>query len=142
LLLILSCQDVPQKYKTPEGRSLLQKYKKQFVEGVVILSEDIPPDALKDKRYLIVWVRKPQSQRPVAVLRIENPRLPYRFKITGRDKLRRDELIEGELIVGARLSSDKSAGFKDGDIYGFTNAKAGQRDVKLILNHVYREEKK
>ena len=40
-LILISCQDIPEKYKTPEGQKILEKYKKQYVKGVVLLGKKL-----------------------------------------------------------------------------------------------------
>jgi len=139
-IFLLSCQDLPEKYRTPEGKKLLEKYKNQFVEGIVVLSPEISGKK-EDKRYLVLTLRKENGGRPIAVLRAENPKFPYRFRISGKHKLDPDVFIEGDLILTGRLTSDSSLGLKEGDIFGLIPVKAGQKDVKLILSFVYKEEK-
>ncbi|NPB07619.1 MAG: hypothetical protein GXN96_01670 [Aquificae bacterium] len=143
LLLILSlfsCQDIPEKYRTPEGRKLLEKYRYQFVEGVVEVSRELLPEAAK-KKYLVLTLRREDTRRPIALLRVENPEFPYRFRISGKHKLDPDSFIEGEMILTGRLTTDPSPGLKEGDIFGLVPVKAGQKDARLILSFVYEEEK-
>ncbi|WP_461828680.1 c-type cytochrome biogenesis protein CcmI/CycH [Aquifex sp.] len=144
LFTLLACQDIPQKYKTPEGQKILEKYKKQFVKGVVELDPKLKEQVPEGNKFLIISVRKVQSQspRPVAVLRVENPEFPYRFVIRGKHKINPEEFIEGELLIMARLSKDPTAGFKDGDLYGVANAKAGDEDVRIVINQVFKSEQK
>ena len=137
-VFLVACQDIPQKYKTPEGKKILEKYKKQYVKGTVSLSPEIK-QKLPKNYFLIISVRKINMQRPVAVLRVENPKFPYRFKIYGKHKINPDDFIEGDLIITARISKEPTAGFKDGDLYGMTTAKAGQEDVELIITEVFKE---
>lgn len=144
LLTIVACQDIPQKYKTPEGQKILEKYKKQFVKGVVELDPKLKGELPKGDKFLIISVRKVQSQspRPVAVLRVKNPEFPYRFVIRGKHKINPEEFIEGELLIMARLSKDPTAGFKEGDLYGVANARAGDENVRIVINQVFKSEQK
>ena len=144
LLTFLACQDIPQKYKTPEGRKILEKYKKQFVKGTVYIDPKLRNKVPKGDKFLIISVRKVNSQspRPVAVLRVKNPEIPYRFVITGKHKINPEDFIEGDLIITARLSKEPTAGFKNGDLYGVTNAKAGDEDVKLVIHEVFKTQAK
>lgn len=144
LFALLSCQEVPKKYKTPEGQEVLEKYKKQFVKGVVEIDPSLREKVPQDKRFLIISVRKAESQspRPVAVLRKENPKFPYRFVITGKHKITPEDFIEGDLIIVARLSKEPTAEFKEGDLYGVASAKAGEENVKIVLNQVFKSQEK
>ncbi len=144
LFTLVACQDIPQKYKTPEGQKILEKYKKQFVKGVVEIDPKLKDKVPKGDKFLIISVRKVQSQspRPVAVLRVKNPEFPYRFVITGKHKINPEEFIEGDLIIMARLSKEPTAGFKNGDLYGVANAKAGEENVKIIINEVFKTQEK
>ena len=141
-ILISSCQELPKKYQTPEGRKILEKYKKQYVKGVVILDEKLKGKLPKGERFLIIAVMKEGRARPVAVLRVKNPEFPYRFKITGKNKIISEELIEGRLTITARISEKPTAGFKEGDLYGFAQAQAGDENVKILINQVFEEKKK
>ena len=141
-LIILSCQDIPREYNTPEGRKILDKYKKQYVKGIVDIAPELKGKIPKGDGFLIISIRKLESPRPTAVLREKNPKFPYKFKITGKHKIAEGELIEGELLIMARLSKDPTAGFKDGDLYGVANAKAGDENVKIVINQVFKSERK
>ncbi|AAC07250.1 c-type cytochrome biogenesis protein CcmI/CycH [Aquifex aeolicus] len=141
-LLIYSCQELPKKYQTPEGKKILEKYKKQYVKGVVILDDKLKEKIPKGERYLIIAVMKEGSSRPVAVLRVKNPDFPYRFKITGKHKIVPEDFIEGKLMLTARISKEPTAGFKRGDLYGFAQAQAGDEDVKILINQVFEEKEK
>ncbi|HIP43326.1 MAG TPA: hypothetical protein EYG91_05465 [Aquifex aeolicus] len=140
-LIIISCQDIPEKYKTPEGQKILEKYKKQYIKGLVLLDEKIQEKVPEGEKFLIISVRKPEQARPVAVLRVKNPIFPFKFKITGKHKINPEEFIEGELIVTARLSKEPTAGFKNGDLFGITQTKAGEENVKILINQVFEEKK-
>ena len=136
-LFLSSCQDIPSKYKTPEGKKILEKYKKQYVKGVVLIDEKLKDKLPGGDKFLIISVRKPDKARPVAVLRVKNPDFPYRFKITGKNKINPDDFIEGNLILMARLSKEPTAGFKQGDLYGVAQGKAGQENVKIVINQIF-----
>ena len=138
-LILISCQDIPEKYKTPEGQKILEKYKKQYVKGIVLIDKKIQEKVLEGEKFLIISVRKPEKARPVAVLRVKNPVFPLRFKITGKHKINPEEFIEGKLIITARLSKEPTVGFKNGDLFGITQAKAGEENVKILINQVFEE---
>ncbi len=132
--LIVSCQDLPKEYRGEEGKKKLERYRNQFVEGVVLLEEKLRDKLPKGDYFLIIAVKSPEDPQPIAVLRVRNPEFPYRFKITGRHKIRQDKLIEGELIVSARVSRSPMAEVQKGDLVGSASAKAGDRGVKILLS--------
>ncbi|GAB6066085.1 hypothetical protein JCM9492_11770 [Aquifex pyrophilus] len=137
VLFLSSCQDIPSKYKTPEGKKILEKYKKQYVKGVVLIDQKLRNKIPEGDKFLIISVRKPDQARPIAVLRVKNPEFPYRFKITGKHKINPEEFIEGDLILMARLSKEATAGFKKGDLYGVAQAKAGEENVKIVIKDIF-----
>jgi len=132
--LLASCQDLPKDYRGEEGKKRLERYRNQFLEGVVLLDDRLKDRLPKGDYFLILAVRKPDDPQPVAVLRVKNPEFPYRFRITGRHKIRRDELIEGDLVLSARVSGSPTAEVKEGDIVGSASAKAGEKEVKITLS--------
>ena len=73
---------------------------------------------------------------PVAVLRVKNPEFPYRFKVYGKHKIRQDRMIEGDLIVSARISKSPTADIKGGDLVGSAQAKAGDKNVVIVIEDV------
>ena len=130
----MSCQDLPKEYRGEEGKKKLERYRNQFVEGVVLLDEKLRDKLPKGDFFLIIAVKSPEDPQPIAVLRVRNPEFPYRFKITGKHKIRQDKLIEGELIVSARVSRSPMAEVQKGDLVGSASAKAGDRGVKILLS--------
>ncbi len=134
LVLIVACQELPKEYRGEEGKKKLEKYRKQFVAGVVEVKEELK-DKIPEKDYfLIIAVRKSDSPAPVAVLRVKNPEFPYKFKITGKHKIRQDRMIEGDLLLTARISKSPMAEMQKGDLIGSATAVAGQKDVKIIID--------
>ena len=131
---MVSCQDLPKEYRGEEGKKKLERYRNQFVEGVVLLDEKLRDKLPKGDFFLIIAVKSPEDPQPIAVLRVRNPEFPYRFKITGKHKIRQDKLIEGELIVSARVSRSPMAEVQKGDLVGSASAKAGDRGVKILLS--------
>ncbi len=127
IAFFFSCQPLPKDID-------LEKYRNQFIEGTV----DIDP-ALKDKlpkgeKFLIISVRDLQNPMPLAVLRVKNPSFPYHFKITGKHKLDHQRLMEGQVIINARVSTSAQAEVKKGDLVGSATAKVGTRGVKILIN--------
>ncbi len=132
--MLLACQDLPKEYRGEEGRKKLEKYRKQFVEGVVLLDEKLEDKLPKGDYFLIIAVKNPEDPQPIAVLRVKNPEFPYRFRISGKHKIRQDKLIEGDLILSARVSKSPMAEVQKGDIVGSASAKAGEKGVKIVLS--------
>ncbi len=71
---------------------------------------------------------------PLAVKRLRNVRLPYKFKIGPLDVMIPDTPFEGELDLTARLDSDGNAKASPGDIEGTLSTQAGTKDLSLVLN--------
>ncbi len=127
LTFVLSCQ------KVPEGIDL-QRYKNQFVEGKVVVKEELKKFIPKGDFYLIVAVLKEDSPMPVAVLRVKNPKFPYPFRITGKNKITQDRFIEGRIILKARISKSRGAQTKEGDLIGVLTTRAGTRDNLILID--------
>lgn len=111
----------------------LEKYRNQFIEGQVILDEKLKDKVPKGGNFLIISVRDLEDPMPLAVLRVKDPKFPYNFKITGKHKLRHERIMEGDVIITARLSKESTAEAKRGDLIGTVQAKVGTRDVKIII---------
>ena len=124
---LFSCQPLP-KDVPPE------KYRSQFIEGQVLLEDSLKNKLPKGDRFLIISVRNLEDPMPIAVLRVKNPSFPYRFKIRGKHKLRHDKIMEGDVIITARISSTQTAEAKKGDLIGFTQARVGTKDIKILIN--------
>lgn len=127
LLLLVSCQPLPKEVP-------LEKYRKQFIEGQVLIDDRLKDKVPKGESFIIISVRDLESPMPIAVLRAKNPKFPYRFKIKGKHKLSHERLMEGEVIITARLSRSEGAEPQKGDLMGSTNARVGTRDLKIIIN--------
>ena len=137
-LVILSCQELPEKYKGEEGKKLLEKYRNQFVAGTVVVDESLKGKVPKERHFLIIAVKKKDNPMPVAVLRVTNPKFPFKFKITGKNKISQDRFIEGELILTARISRSPGAQAQVGDLLGTANVKAGEIGVLVKINEEVR----
>ena len=133
ILVIISCQELPEKYRGEEGKKLLQKYRNQFVYGTVVVDKSLLDKIPKERYFLIIAVKKKDNPMPVAVLRVTNPKFPFKFKITGKNKLSQDRFIEGELILTARISRSPGAQAQTGDLIGSVEAKAGDREVLVRI---------
>ncbi len=125
--LLFACQPLPKEVP-------LEKYRNQFIEGEVVLDEALKDKVPKGNTFLIISVRDLENPMPLAVLRVKNPKLPYKFKITGKHKLSHDRIMEGQIIITARLSSSDKAEAQKGDLVGSTNAQVGTRGVIIKIN--------
>ena len=90
---------------------------------------------------LFVIVRRPSGPpRPIAALRIEQPKFPQPFEVTNADVMVQGSELRGMVVVLARLDKDGSAGpAQPGDIEGeFAKnpTMAGAKDVAIILNRI------
>ncbi len=133
VLVILSCQELPEKYRGEEGKKLLEKYRNQFVYGTVVVDDPLLDKIPKERHFLIIAVKKKDNPMPVAVLRVTNPKFPFKFKITGKNKISPDRFIEGELILTARISRSPGAQAQTGDLIGSAEARAGDRGVLIKI---------
>lgn len=126
LSLLFSCQEVPKGIP-------IEKYRRQFIEGVVDIDKGLRGKLPKGKRFLIISVRSPEDPMPIAVLRKKDPDFPYRFKITGKDKLSHEKVMEGSVILTARVSTSGMAQAQKGDLMGSLPTKVGTKDNRVII---------
>ncbi len=131
---LLACQDLPKEYRGEEGRKKLERYRYQFVKGVVYVSDDLKERIPQEPFFLIISLRDLENPVPIAVLRVRNPKFPYKFKITGRHKLDPDRFIEGDMILTARISKSPGADSQPGDLVGVVQVRAGQKGVKVLID--------
>jgi len=133
-LLMFSCQELPKDYRGEEGKKKLERYRNQILKGVVEIDKGLKGKLPKGDYFLIVSVKNLTEPAPIAVLRVKNPNFPFRFKITGKNKIRQDRFIEGDLILNARISPSPMAEAQKGDLVGGATAKAGDRNIKIIID--------
>ncbi|RMH02415.1 MAG: hypothetical protein D6699_05960 [Aquificota bacterium] len=127
MAFLFSCQPVPKDVP-------IEKYRRQFIEGVVYVEDSLKGKLPAKPYFLIISVRDLESPMPIAVLRVKNPSLPYRFKITGKHKLTHERIMEGQVLITARLSRSNQAEVQKGDLIGSTTAQVGSRDVKILID--------
>ncbi len=125
--LFTACQPLPKDVD-------IDKYKKQFIQGRVDVSEELKNKVPKDGFFVIISVRMLESPMPIAVLRVENPQIPYSFKITGKHKLTHEIVMEGDVILTARISKSPQAEASKGDLIGFANARVGDKNVFILID--------
>lgn len=124
---LITCQPVPKDID-------LQKYRNQHLEGYVYIDPSLKDKLPRGDRFLIISVRDLENPMPLAVLRVKNPTLPYKFRITGKHKLSHERVMEGSVIITARVSSSEEANPQKGDLIGSVNSQVGRWDVKIIIN--------
>ncbi len=128
---ILGCQ------KLPPGVNI-EQYKNQFVEGVVVIDDNLKDKVPEGKKYLIISLSDPNIPMPIAVLNVEDPELPYKFRISEKHKIDETRMIRGMLILKARLSKSRFAESQKGDLVGQVNVVAGTKGVRVVLNQIIR----
>ncbi len=133
-LLMVACQELPKEFQGEEGQKRLEKLRYQFVKGEVVIGESLKSKLPERPFFLIIAVKKPDNPQPLAVLRVKNPDFPYRFKISGKHKIDSRRVIEGDLIITARISKSAGASASGGDLMGSASAKAGSEDVKVEIS--------
>ncbi len=133
-VFLFSCQELPKEFQGEEGKKKLERLRNQFVKGEVVVSENLKAKLPDKPFFLIIAVKKPDNPQPLAVLRVKNPEFPYRFTVSGKHKIDFRRIIEGELIITARVSKNSGANVSGGDLMGSANAKAGDKDVKIEIS--------
>jgi hypothetical protein len=107
------------------------------IEGTVNVSE-----ALKNKipanGTLFIFARSEGVKRgpPLAVKRITEIQFPYEFVLGPKDIMMPGAVFEGPMVLAARIDIDGDARAGPGDIEGFVGAQPGDKNVKLLLNHL------
>ena len=127
LFFFISCQPVPKNLD-------IEKYRRQFIQGRVEIAESLKDKIPKGDYFLILSVRGLENPMPYAVLRVKNPSLPYSFKITGKHKLRNDVIMEGKIILNARVSKNPEAEIHVGDLFGSAQTEVGKKNIVVIID--------
>ena len=99
-------------------------------------------DQVKPTDVLFVIVRRPTGPpRPIAAKRIEAPKFPVQFEITGADVMVQGTELKGMVDVIARLDRDGQAGqAQPGDMegrYPKNPTLPGGKDVNITIDKVY-----
>lgn len=116
------------------------------VGGTVILAKGLEKN-LTAKGVLYVFAKQagPDSNPgdrtpPVAVIKIENPKFPQAFVISGKNVMMEGGVLRGPLHVIARYSLSGDALDKKGAIEGFDSkfpsTEIGNKDLKIELKTV------
>jgi hypothetical protein len=126
-IFFFSCQPVPKDVP-------IEKYRNQFIKGTVDLSPELKSKMPKGDYFLIISVRDLQNPMPIAVLRVKNPEMPYAFRITGKNKLDNNRIMEGDVIITARISKSPMAEVQKGDLVGTMQTKVGTQNNRILIN--------
>jgi len=107
------------------------------VQGTIRVSEGLK-NKIKDNSVLFLFARSTEVKRgpPLAVKRIPEIRLPFKFSLGAQDIMFPGSNFEGPMVLTGRIDADGDARAGTGDIEGFVNVKPGDKNVELILNHL------
>jgi len=107
------------------------------IKGTVDVSEALK-SKIPENGTLFIFARSEGVRRgpPLAVQRIPDLKLPYEFTLGPQDIMMPGTAFEGPMVLAARIDVDGDARAGPGDLEGFVGAKPGDRNVKLLLNHL------
>ena len=107
------------------------------IEGTVNVSEALQKK-IPENGTLFIFARSEGVKRgpPLAVKRVAELKLPYEFTLGPQDVMMPGTTFEGQMVLAARIDVDGDARAGPGDIEGFVSAQPGDRNIKLLLNHL------
>ena len=107
------------------------------IEGTVSVSEALQKK-IPANGTLFIFARSEGVKRgpPLAVKRVPDLKLPYEFTLGPQDVMMPGTAFEGPMVLAARIDVDGDARAGLGDIEGFVSAQPGDRNIKLLLNHL------
>ena len=107
------------------------------IQGTVNVSNALQKN-IPENGILFIFARPEGVKRgpPLAVKRVADPKLPYEFILGPQDVMMPGTVFEGPMVLTARIDVDGDARVGPGDIEGFVSAEPGDRNIKLLLNHL------
>ncbi|MBI3089136.1 MAG: hypothetical protein HYY96_00595 [Candidatus Tectomicrobia bacterium] len=90
---------------------------------------------VRGSEVLYIIVRGEAGGPPLAVKRIDAPKLPLRFLFTGADAMLHTAALQGKVRVIARLDADGMAGPpQPGDMEGEVAASVGEENLAIVIS--------
>lgn len=107
------------------------------IQGTVSLSEGLK-NKMPENATLFLFVRNLDVKRgpPLAVQRIPEIKMPYKFSLGPQDIMIPGTPFDGPMVLTGRIDSDGDARVGAGDIEGFVKVKPGDKNIELLLNHL------
>jgi hypothetical protein len=107
------------------------------IQGVVSVSEGLK-NKIPENATLFLFVRNLDVKRgpPLAVQRIPEIKMPFKFSLGPQDIMIPGTPFDGPMVLTGRIDADGDASVGAGDIEGFVKVKPGEKNVELLLNHL------
>lgn len=107
------------------------------IQGTVSISEGLK-NKVQENAVLFLFARSAEVKRgpPLAVQRIPEIKMPYKFQIGPQDIMFPGANFDGPMVLTGRIDADGDARAGAGDIEGFVKVKPGDKNVALLLNHL------
>lgn len=107
------------------------------IQGTVRVSEGLK-NKMPENATLFLFVRNLDVKRgpPLAVQRIPEIKMPFKFSLGPQDIMIPGTPFDGPMVLTGRIDADGDARVGAGDIEGFIKVKPGDKNVELLLNHL------